>query len=214
MNISKFYLFTFLLIIVSFAIGVYFYPQMPELMPTHWNMAGEIDAYSSKTTALFIMPIISLIMFLLFVWFPKADPKKDNVKFNQAYYERTVFSIMLFLFCVYIATIMIALGYKIDIGKVVVCGIGLLFILISRQIKDIKPNWFFGIRTPWTISNDIVWEKTHKIGAQLFKAFGLILFLFGLATPIMAIPILIAFCLALIIWSFLYPYLEWRKLQK
>lgn len=211
MNFGKFFYGAVALAILSVVVGYYFYPQLPTTIPVHWNMAGEVDRYATKEEGLMIMPIVSLIMILLFFWFPKADPNRENVKFNQPYYEKTVFAITLFLFVIYCATIAVPLGYNVDIGKFVTIGIGVLFIFLGNQLQTIKPNWFFGIRTPWTISNDAIWQKTHRIGARLFNAFGIVLILFGFIMPVVAIPILLAFAIALAVWSIIYPYLEWKK---
>jgi uncharacterized membrane protein len=213
MNYGKFFYGALALAILSVGVGYYFYPSLPATIPTHWNIAGEADSFSTKEAGLSIMPILSVCMMILFAWLPKADPKKENVKFNQPYYEITIFCIMLFLFALYCVTIAIPLGYNIDVGKFMVISMGIMFIVLGKQMEFIKSNWFFGIRTPWTISNDAIWTKTHRIGARLFNAFGIVLLIFGFIMPSLAIPILIAFSVALAVWSIVYPYMEWKKIH-
>ncbi len=211
---NKYYFASFALIIIAGIMGLYFYPQMPAIMPSHWNIAGEIDGYTPKSTALFLMPILSVLMLLLFMWFPKADPKQENVAHNQPYYEKVVLLIIAFLFYIYCLTLLASLGYKFDMGKVMVPGLGILFFAIGKQMENIKPNWFFGIRTPWTIHSPEIWEKTHRIGSRLFQALGIVLFCFGMIWPIISFNLLMVFIIALLVWSFAYPYLLWKRTRK
>jgi len=208
---NKFYTASLIIIALAIGIGIYLYPNMPAQMPSHWNIAGEIDGYSSKTTALFIMPIISIIMLLLMMWFPKADPKQENIAYNKPFYERVVFAIILFLFLINCLTLLVSLGYEIKVTSVIVPALGLLFFFIGKQMENIKPNWFFGIRTPWTIHSPEIWEKTHKIGSKIFRAFGIVLFCFGFLYPVLSFAILIAFIITILIWSFAYPYILWKN---
>ncbi|HNZ84001.1 MAG TPA: SdpI family protein [Candidatus Pacearchaeota archaeon] len=210
---NKFYTASLIIIALAIGMGIYLYPVMPDLMPSHWNVAGEIDGYMPKTSALFIMPIISLIMLLLMMWFPKADPKQENIAHNKPFYEKVVFAIVLFFFLINCLTLAVSLGYKIKITSVMVPALGLLFFFIGKQMENIKPNWFFGIRTPWTIHNEEIWEKTNKMGSKLFRAFGILLFCLGFAYPVLSFSILIAFAITLLIWSFVYPYILWKNKQ-
>jgi len=86
----------FLIILLSFAIGVYFYSQMPDRMVSHWNVRGEADGYISKFWGLFLMPIISIVMVLLFLVIPKIDPLKENVKKFRKYFDAFIILILLF----------------------------------------------------------------------------------------------------------------------
>ena len=210
---NNYYLISFILILVSVAIGCYLYPTMPDIMPSHWNVAGEIDGYMPKMGALFIMPLVSIIMLLLMMWLPKADPKQENIAHNKPFYEKVVFAIVLFFFLTNCLTLAVSLGYKIKITSVMVPALGLLFFFIGKQMENIKSNWFFGIRNPWTIHDDEIWEKTNKAGSKLFKACGILLFCLGFFYPVISFSILITFAIMLLIWSFVYPYILWKNKQ-
>ena len=211
---DKYYIASFLLILAAVLAGFLLYPQMPSLMPNHWNAAGQVDAYAPKESALFVMPIIGFLMLLLFMWLPKADPKQDNVAFNKPYYQKVVFAIILFLFYIYGLTIANAAGFSFNMTQFLIPGMGFMFFILGKQMECIKPNWFFGIRVPWTIANDEVWYKTHRIGAKIFKAFGILMIGVGLAMPGYVSGLMMAFVIALLVFCFIYPYLLWRKLQK
>ncbi len=208
---NKYYLISFALVAIAFACGFYLYPTMPQSMPSHWGIDGQVDDYADKTFGLFLMPFIGLCLLLLFAWFPKADPKQENVKYNQKYYEKVVFITILFFFYIYCLTITAALGYRPDIPRYISIALGFMFYYIGVQMENIKPNWFFGIRTPWTIHDDEIWKKTHKKGGKLFGIIGAAMIVLGIWKPAIAFYALLGLTFALLVWSIAYPYKEWRK---
>ncbi len=208
---NKYYLISFVLMAIAFVCGFYLYPTMPQLMPSHWGIDGKVDGYADKIFGLFLMPIMGFFLLLLLAWFPKADPKQENVKYNQKYYEKVVFIIILFLFYIYCLTITAALGYRPDIPRYVTIALGFMFYYIGVQMENIKPNWFFGIRTPWTIHDDEIWKKTHKKGGKFFGIFGITMVILGIWKPETAFYFLMICIVSLVFWSFAYPYKEWKK---
>lgn len=207
---KKSYFLIILIIVASFAVGIFFYPQMPEKVASHWNIHGEVDGYISKFWGLFLMPIISLGMLILFLIIPKIDPLKKNIEKFKKYFDNFILFIILFLFYLYLLTILWNLEYKFDITRALMPAFGILFFYVGVMTEHAKRNWFIGIRTPWTLSSDKVWEKTHKLGGKLFKASGMIIFL-GLLFPqfalwFVSIPLTIT-----VIFTILYSYLEFRK---
>jgi len=207
---KKINILIFLIILLSFGVGAYFYPQMPERIVSHWNSQGEANGSISKFWGLFLMPIISLIMFLLFNLLPKIDPFKANIEKFRKYFDWFILTIIIFLFYLYVLTIFWNLGYKFDFMGFLVPAFGLLFYYAGILIQNAKRNWFIGIRTPWTLSSDKVWDKTHRLGGKLFKLAGamcLVVILFpAVAIYFVLIPI-ICFSFYLI----LYSYLEYRN---
>jgi len=199
-----------LIILVSFAVGIYFFPQMPEKMASHWNIRSEVDGYIPKFWGLFLMPIISLGLFLLFLLIPKIDPLKENIKKFKKYFDWFVFLIIVFLFYLYFLTIIWNIGFRFDFVVFSMPAFSLLFYYIGILTENAKRNWFIGIRTPWTLSNDKVWEKTHKIGGKLFKIVGLIA-LSGIIFPNYAFLLLIIPAIFSAIYVVVYSYFEYQK---
>lgn len=199
-----------LIILVSFAVGIYFFPQMPEKMASHWNIRSEVDGYIPKFWGLFLMPIISLGLFLLFLLIPKIDPLKENIKKFKKYFDWFVFLIIVFLFYLYFLTIIWNIGFRFDFVVFLMPAFSLLFYYIGILTENAKRNWFIGIRTPWTLSNDKVWEKTHKIGGKLFKIVGLIA-LSGIIFPNYAFLLLIIPAIFSAIYVVVYSYFEYQK---
>jgi len=198
------------IILVSFGVGVYFYPLMPERIVSHWNSNGQVNGYTSKFWGLFLMPIISTIMFLLFLLIPKIDPFKANVDKFRKYFDRFILAIIIFFFYVYILTIFWHLGYRFNFVGFLIPALSLLFYCAGILIQNAKRNWFIGIRTPWTLSSDDVWDKTHQLGGKLFKAAGIITLL-GILFQTLAIYFVLIPILCFSLYLIIYSYLEYQK---
>ena len=210
---KKSYLLIIILILISFGIGAYSFPQMPEKMASHWNTKGEADGYMSKFWGLFLMPIILLGLFLLFILIPKIDPLKENIAKFRKYFDGFIVLITLFLFYIYLLTIAWNLGKRFNMGQMMMPALGMLFYYCGILTENAKRNWFIGIRTPWTLSSERVWNKTHKIGGKLFKVAGLIAFL-GIFFPNYAFYFILVPALLVAFYTIIYSYFEYQKETK
>lgn len=193
------------LILLSIIIGVLLYNQMPERMASHWDASGQVNGYMGKFWALFLMPIISVVMFLLLFYLPRLDPMKENVDKFRKYYDCFMVLIFAFMLYLYVLTIAWNLGYMFSMTVLLVPAFGVVFYYAGVLISKAKRNWFIGIRTPWTMSSDVVWEKTHTLGGKLFKLAGVLSIvglLFGdYAFWFMLVPVL-AFSFFLVYYSY------------
>jgi uncharacterized membrane protein len=174
MKIRKSEILALILVILSLAVTIYFYPKLPQRIPSHWNTVGEVDNYASKFVGLFIAPILLLVCLVLFVILPKIDPLKGNVEKFRKYFDG--FIILLFLFIIFLQFFVIlwSLGTKLKPYIVFPVGLGILFFYVGILMEKTQRNWFIGIRTPWTMSDEGVWDRIHKIGGLLFKIMGVI----------------------------------------
>ena len=204
---------SFFLVVISMVLSVYLYPQMPDRMASHWNISGEADGYSAKALAMFLMPAISLILLGFFMLIPSIDPLKGNIKEFRKYYDGFVLVLTAFLFYLHLLTIAWNLGYAFSMSSALSPAFGVLFYYTGVLIGKTKRNWFIGIRTPWTLSSDVVWERTHKIGGRLFSACGIIALL-GLFFPEYAIALVIVPVMAVAVYTVIYSYSEYRKTVK
>jgi uncharacterized membrane protein len=198
------------LVLFSFAIGLCLYPGMPARLDSHWNAAGEADGTSSKFTGLFAIPIVSLILFLLFLFIQRIDPRKENIKKFQGYYDVLILVIVMFFLYVYVLSIWWNLGHKFNFGVVLLPAFTILFWFMGLLLEKAKMNWFIGIRTPWTLSSEKVWDKTHKVGSTLFKIAAIITLL-GLFFREEAILFVIIPILVFVVYLIIYSYLEYKK---
>lgn len=159
----------YLIVLLMAGFSIYFYPSLPEQTASHWNARGEVDGYMPKAVNLSIMPAMALFMVLLFLGIIQIDPLRRNIQRFRGYYDGFIFMILLLLMAVQVFIIAWNLGFRIRINVLMPIMISLLFFGIGCILDKIKPNWFMGIRTPWTLSNPVVWQKTHAWNALLFK---------------------------------------------
>ncbi len=199
-----------IILLLSFAIAGYFYPQMPERMASHWNASGDVDGYMSKFWGLFLMPFISLGLSALLIMIPKIDPLKANIEKFKRYYYGFVSLLLIFLLYIYLLTILWNLGLRFNMVQLLAPALGVLFYFCGVLIGKAKRNWFIGIRTPWTLSNEKVWDKTHLIGGRLFKAVGLVALL-GVFFPSYAILFVLIPVILVSLFTIVYSYFEYQK---
>ena len=207
---GKYNSLTIIIIAITFLIGIFSYSYLPAELASHWNAQGEVNGYMTKFWGVFLLPIIMLGIFLLFFFIPKIDPLKENYKKFRRYYDSFVLVIILFMFYTYLITLLWNLGIKINMSLALIPALGFLFIYLGIILKNVKRNWFIGIRTPWTISSDRVWKKTHELGSKLFIISGVIT-LAGIFFPQYILWFVIIPVLVSVIISTVYSYLEYRK---
>lgn len=199
-----------LIVIASFVLSGYYYPRMQESVVTHWNISGEPDGYSGKLFGLFLVPVLLLILCVFLYYIPHIDPLRANVAKFRKYYDRFILLFAAFMFYVHAIVVLWNLGYEFNFGQAVVPAFSALFYYVGVLVKNAKMNWFIGIRTPWTLSSEKVWDKTHKTGGDMFRAFG-IASLVGIFIPEAAFGIIIGGAVAVAVWAFVYSYSEFRK---
>ncbi len=160
--------------LVSFIIQLMFYPSLPETIPVHWNAAGEIDGWGPKT-ALFGLNLLPVGILALLVLIPKIDPKKENFIKHKNVYQP--FSAMMVIFMVGLSwmSILAAMGIELPVTTILMLAMGIMFILLGNYMPRIRPNYTFGIRTPWTLASETVWKKTHRVGGYVFVISGIVI---------------------------------------
>lgn len=197
---------------LGFVLSFYFYAHFPERVVTHWGINGEPNGWSSRGFAAFFFPVLNLGIYLLLLFLPLADPKKKNYETFRRAYHWIKTTLVIFMSLIYLSVGLSALGWPIAINQVVPIGIGALFIIIGLSIRRIKQNWFLGIRTPWALSSETVWQKTHRFGGWAF-ALGGVFFIFTGFLP-QAIGFLIIFIFLMLATTVLYSYLVYRQENK
>ncbi len=162
-----------LLLASFFIIGLIVWGLMPDQMASHWNAADQVNGTMSKFWGVFLMPIMAAGMFGLFLLLPQIDPLKANIaKFREAF-NLFILLIMLFFGYIWILTLLWNLGFtNFRMSTAMLPALGLLFIYVGYMLRKAKRNFFIGIRTPWTLSSDYVWDKTHQLGSILFMISG------------------------------------------
>jgi uncharacterized membrane protein len=203
------------LVVLAAAAGfsIWAYPQLPAEVATHFDLDGDPNGWSSRFLATILVPVIGLVMVAVFVVVPRIDPRRANYPLFSPTYWTIVNALLVFLAGVHVLMLGKGLGWVVDMGKVAGLGIGGLFILLGNLMTRIRPNWFMGIRTPWTLSSDTVWRKTHRFGGAAFAIAGVCM----ATTALVATPWLrtgaIGMAGAAAIGSVVYSYVIWKREQ-
>ena len=203
------------LLVVAAAAGfsIWAYPQLPEQVATHFDMGGHPNGWSSPFFAAVLMPAIGLVIAAVFTVLPKIDPRGANYeKFGPTYWT-VANAVMILIAAIHVLALGKALGWPINMNRVAPLGIGALFILLGSLMTRIQPNWFIGIRTPWTLSSDAVWRKTHRFGGIAFVIAGVCMAGSALLTASWALAVALGFAGAAALSSVVYSYVVWKAEQ-
>ena len=192
--------------------GLLLWNQFPEQMASHWNVNDQVDGYMPKFWGVFLMPLVTLGMFVLFLVLPSIDPLKANIaQFREAF---NLFIVLMVAFMLYVHALTLAwgLGYTgFKMSTSMLPAMGLLFFFIGYMLRKAKRNFFIGIRTPWTLSSDTVWDKTHQIGAVLFMVSGALAVIGGLVGGMTAFWMLFIPLIGLTLFLVVYSYVLYRN---
>ncbi len=211
-NLIKSDLLIWIVILLPLIYLAYLWGDLPDKVPVHWNIHGEVDRYGGKTELL-IITFIPFIMYLLFMVFPKIDPK-DKLKNMGKKYTGLRSVMIVFMSALSLIIIYIAKSGSFP-GNMIIVLMGALFTLLGNYFKTIKANYFIGIRTPWTLENETVWKDTHQLGGKLWFIGGFLIMLSGIFAPREAGSVIFGVILAImIVVPVVYSYLRFRKLKE
>lgn len=202
-----------LLVLVSFAVGAYAYPLLPAQVASHWGLAGQPNGHMPTIFGAFWLPLMMLLLLAVFLIIPVTDPLRANIQLFKGYYYGFVLAITTFLFVIYVQTLLWNFGTVISFNLTVPILLGCLFFYAGIAVGKTKRNWFVGIRTPWTLSSDEVWDRTNALGGKVFKAVGVI-FILSVLLPAYTIAIIIGVLAGAVVGLILYSYVEYAKLMK
>ena len=194
-------IYNVIVIVCSILLTIIVYNKLPDLVPIHWNIMGEIDKYSPKAFGAFMAPVIMIFTWSGMKFLPKIDPRKKNYEKFDKSYSVIVSMLLTFFLVIHTVTLLVALGYSISIEKIIPLIVGVLFIVIGNYLPKSKSNFFYGIKTPWTLSSEVSWRKTHRLGGKLFVVAGIVCILssFLLNCNIKAVVFFIAIMIAAIV---------------
>jgi uncharacterized membrane protein len=200
------------LIAAAVAMSVLAYPKMPERMASHWGPSGQVDGWMNKTASLSFAPAMMVGLTALFLAVLLIDPLRKNIDKFFSYYAGFIVVFNLFFFVVHGWMILWNLGIQIPVNVSMPIALACLFFYIGIVLTHTKPNWFIGIRTPWTLSNEIVWQKTHKLGGILFKITAIIV-LIGAAFPQYVMWFVIVPVFAVSGITLVYSFIVWKQIK-
>ena len=199
-------------VILPFIYLAIIWGQLPQQVPLHWNLQGDTNRLGNKSELIMIPLLLPLLTYLIFLIVPKIDPKKKIAsmgnKFNQLKFILVIFMSVLSLW------MLITVNNNAIFGpKPLFILIGTLFIILGNFFKTIKANYFIGIRTPWTLENEVVWKETHKLGGKLWFTGGSAVVLSSLfLTPEINIIIFLVITGIITLVPIVFSYIKFKQL--
>lgn len=173
MKKGKLFFMTLIIALIPLLVNVVAFPHMSDRIPVHWGINGKVDRYGSKIEQL-MMSTLPIIIFAVINFLPAIDPKRESYKKHAKAFGMINFGIILFISCINMAALFSSLGFDVPTEKVLPILLGILFIVLGNYMSQIRHNYFFGIRTPWTLASEHVWKKTHRFGGYVFVLIGFV----------------------------------------
>lgn len=206
--------FPYLILLSSVVISFLCYPLLPDKVVSHWNFYGQADGWSSREFHSLLFPLLLFGIYFIFSILPKFDPQRVRYAEFSKIYLMMRNAILFVLLIIFFAATLFNIGYPINIGATVAGVIGLLMIILGNYFGKLKRNYFVGIKTPWTLSSENVWNKTHRLGGRLFVIWGVLLILAPWLIPSLAFIITFGGALILVFGVMFYSYRLYKKEQK
>jgi uncharacterized membrane protein len=188
------------------------YPVMPDVVVSHWNAAGQADGQLPKVWGLMLVPLLMYGFCALLAVLPRIDPLRKNYEKFRDYYEGFILVFAAFFFFIQLQILLWGLRVQVSPNVMIPFLTGALFVYIGFLMEHAEPNWFVGIRTPWTLSSNSVWKKTHQRAGALFKLAGTVSII-GILAGIYAWLFILVPAIAVAVYTVVYSYVEFRKEQ-
>jgi uncharacterized membrane protein len=206
--------FPLIILAVMLAFSAAAYPQLPDIIPTHWNVTGEADGFSPKLQGVLLLPFIVGMVLVMRFTTRRIDPRRDSYSQFEGTFYLFINATALFMGLMHIMSLGAALGWEISITRVALAGTGLLLAILGNEMRRIQPNWFIGIRTPWTLSDEVVWRETHAFGGRLMFVVGMVTLITGLVLPTtITVGLMLAALLAMTVWTYYFSYRRFQMRQ-
>ncbi|WP_135820808.1 SdpI family protein [Halostella litorea] len=213
MQVSKRTLASLALVAAMVAASALLYDRLPEQLATHWNADNAVDDTLPRALGLALFPALGLGLAGLFALVPRIDPLGENIaEFRTAYDVMAVTSVALLAY-VQALVLWWNLGNEFAVSAAVAPAVAAVYVVSGYAVERAERNWFVGFRTPWTLSDERVWERTHRRGGRLLKVAGIVAAA-GVLFPEYAIALLVAPILLVAAYTTVYSYVEYRRLDR
>lgn len=210
--VLKRYVLAWLLVLASFAVVFALWSRMPEMVPVHWNAHGKVNGWMAKPWGPLIGPLTALATVGFLSICPLISPKQFSMERFVRAWTTIVTGLAGFMFVVTAAVTLAGAGVAVDVTRILGLAVGVLFMMIGNFMGKLTPNFFAGIRTPWTLANEEVWLRTHRLGGKLFFLAGLAAAVTSLVSSVASVSVILGGSLLASIVPTVYSYLLYRKL--
>ncbi len=204
---------TSILIVLPIFVGLLLWNKLPDQVPYHWGINGEVDGWASKPVAVFVLPVILLVMQWVCILATGLDPKAKNVTTTK------MMGIVLWIIPVlnlflHVMVWLAAFGREVNMETVMPLFMGTLFVVIGNYLPKCKQSYTMGIKLPWTLNDEENWNKTHRLAGKLWVAGGLLSMLCALLPGVASFIVMMSILLVMCVIPTVYSYRLYKKNQK
>lgn len=200
----------FLVAIAAIA-SIIVYPKLPARVPTHFDIRGNPNGFGPRWVPTVIFPVMILALWGIMRGLPKIDPRRANYARMQDTYDLLVNLTLTMVTALHLLALAGAMGTNVPFVRLIPAVVGVSLIAIGNLLPRAKPNWWFGIRTPWTLSNDRVWERTHRVGGYVMTAIGVLAIVSAFFGSEVALITFVVVAGAMILGLIAYSYFAWKQ---
>ena len=201
------------IVLLPFIYLAYIWNNLPEQVPMHWNLKGEIDDWGSKYSLIGLVFLLPVFTYVLMLVVPKIDPKK-RMESMGGKYDQFKFILVAFMSVTTLVVIFISKNQKLSNPNMIAILAGILFVFVGNYFKVMKQNYFIGIKTPWTLESEEVWKLTHLLAGKMWVIGGLLLVICSLVVPEnLNFYFFISISAVISIVPIVYSYLIYKKIK-
>jgi uncharacterized membrane protein len=181
-------------------------------VPIHWGVSGEANGYGPAWLGFLLTPAITLGLVALFAVIPRVEPRRQNLERSGSAYLTLANTILVLSLGLQVVLVLAGTGHALPVAPVIGGGVGILFVVLGNVMSTVRSNFLFGIRTPWTLTSDLAWDRTHRLVGRLFVVGGLLTFLASLSgSAILLLTVLVGFVILAATLGTVYSYQVWRS---
>ncbi|HZX69892.1 MAG TPA: SdpI family protein [Rhodanobacter sp.] len=204
MNLKRGFLVSLVFLVISIGVGVWLYPRLPAQVPTHWNLHGQVNDHLPRFWAAAMWPLM-IVVFAGLTWLlPVISPRQFAIKPFVGIWGILTLVAQGFVLVIGVAILLAGAGYAVSIPMIVMFAVGVLYMLLGNYLGKLRRNFFIGIRTPWTLASDAVWERTHRFGGWVFMLGGLLMMIAAVIDPTPWLLLILTLAILLITAGYSY----------
>ncbi len=214
MNLRGFYRLTAVVLVLMLAIAAWGLAVVgvDAQVPIHWGASGEVNGYGPAWLGFLLTPAITLAMVVLFAVIPRVEPRKRNLERSGSAYLTLANTVVVLSLGLQAVLVLAGTGHAVPVALVIGAGVGILFAVLGNVMGTVRSNFLFGIRTPWTLTSDLAWDRTHRLAGRMFVAGGLVTFLASfLGSTTLLLTVLLAVVIVTVVLATVYSFLVWRS---
>ena len=212
MNLRPFAIVALISVVFMIALSAWAWVQVPAdaQIPIHWAVDGTPNGYAPKPFALLFMPVLGAALGALLYVLPRFEPRSQNLARSGSAYVQVCSGVVIVLAVSQLAIVLAAVGRPLPINLVVGLAVGGLFVVLGNVLGKVRSNFIFGVRTPWTLTSDLAWNRTHRLVGRLFVILGLAILVSAVVGGEAMLAVILGGVVVIIVVAFGYSYRVWK----